>query len=201
MWFQLRLGWLTNWREPLTLLIYQIPPSVHSCLFTSSRLCVSGSVHPPFNVFIQRRKRREEWRGGGGGRCCLWFYDYMLRHSSDHNVCHCTLIVCHCVLICVNVLFYSSSCFPYITLIFIHPAYASQNSLKRSDWTELIHLFCNWSKVCGPALHSNELKLTSINVLYVYRLLFCSIKLPKLNSLQQKWTLKVIHSEIFIFYH
>lgn len=37
------------------------PPSVHSCLFTSSRLCVSGSVHPPFNVFIQRRKRR----GGG----------------------------------------------------------------------------------------------------------------------------------------
>lgn len=29
-----------------------------------SSVCVSGSVHPPFNVFIQRRKRREEWRGG-----------------------------------------------------------------------------------------------------------------------------------------
>lgn len=77
MWLQLRLGWLTNWREPLTLLIYQIPPSVHSCLFTSSRLCVSGSVHPPFNVFIQRRKRREEQGRRGGGSLLslvLWLH-------------------------------------------------------------------------------------------------------------------------------
>lgn len=174
MWLQLRLGWLTNWREPLTLLIYQIPPSVHSCLFTSSRLCVSGNVHPPFNVFIQRRKRREK---RGGGCCCLWFYDYMLRHSSDHSVCHRTLIVCHCVIICVNVLFYTSSLFPYITLIFIHPAYASPNSLKRPDLTRVdpsiwqLEL-CLWA--------SAAFKLVNSHMYYHFIfLLFCSIYYSK----------------------